>query len=163
MIQGTCDPAFRSVQDAFAANFERGEVGAACNVTVDGRVVVDLWGGWADADRRRPWTHDTMVNAFSVGKPVIALRLLQLVEGGRIELDAPADRWWPELLAGQKGATVRDVLCHRAGVPAIREPLATDALWDWHALCRRHRRDRAVVGSGNAARLPHEHVWPSGR
>ena len=77
-----------------------------------------------------------MVNVFSVGKPVIALRLLQLVEGGRIELDAPADRWWPELLAGQKGATVRDVLCHRAGVPAIREPLATDALWDWHAMCR---------------------------
>jgi len=135
VIRGLCDPAFRSVREAFGANFEEGEVGAACSVTVDGLVVVDLWGGWADSDHRRAWTRDTMVNAFSVGKPVIALMLLQLVERGRIELDSTADRWWPELLAGQQGATARDVLCHRAGVPAIREPLTNDALWDWHAIC----------------------------
>jgi CubicO group peptidase (beta-lactamase class C family) len=137
VIRGTCDPAFRPVRDAFTANFETGgEVGAACSVTVEGHVVVDLWGGWADPDRRREWAHDTLVNAYSVGKPVIALMLLQLVERGLVELDATADRWWPELLAGQHGATVRDVLCHRAGVPAIREPLTNDALWDWHTLCR---------------------------
>ena len=137
MIQGNCDPAFRPVYDALAANFEeRDEVGAACSITLDGQVVVDLWGGWADSGRSRAWTHDTMVNAFSVGKPVIALMLLQLVERGRVELDAPVVRWWPELQAGQGGATVRDVLCHRAGVPAIREPLADDALWNWHAMCR---------------------------
>ena len=136
VIRGTCDPAFRPVGDAFAANFGEGEIGAACSVTVDGHVVVDVWGGWADAAHHREWTRDTMVNAFSVGKPVIAIRLLQLVESGRIDLDALADRWWPELLAGQKGATVRDVLCHRAGVPAIRQPVADDVLWDWHAMCR---------------------------
>lgn len=66
-----------------------------------------------------------------MGKPVIALMLLQLVKRGRIDLDASADRWWPELLVGQQGATVRDVLCHRSGVPAIREPLTNDALWNW--------------------------------
>ena len=136
MIQGTGDPAFRPVCDAFAANFEEGEVGAACCVTVHGRVVVDIWGGWTDADHRRQWTYDTVVNAFSVGKPVIAIRLLQLVERGQVDLDAPADRWWPELLAGQSGATVRDVLCHRSGVPAIRAPVADDVLWSWHAMCR---------------------------
>ena len=136
MIQGTGDPAFRPVCDAFAANFEEGEVGAACCVTVHGRVVVDIWGGWTDADHRREWTYDTVVNAFSVGKPVIAIRLLQLVERGQVDLDAPADRWWPELLAGQRGATVRDVLCHRSGVPAIRAPVADDVLWSWHAMCR---------------------------
>ena len=70
-----------------------------------------------------------------LGGPVIALRVLQLVERGRINLDDRADRWWPELLAGRQGATVRDVLCHRAGVPAIREPLTNDALWDWRAMC----------------------------
>ncbi len=123
------------MRDAFAANFEVGEVGAACSITVDGRLVVDIWGGWADADHRREWTGDTMVNAYSVGKPVVALRLLQLVERGSIDLDDRADRWWPELLAGQKGATIRDLLCHRAGVPAIREPLTNDALWNWHAIC----------------------------
>ena len=135
MVRGICDPVFSAVWDAFAANLEEGEVGAACSITVDGRVVVDIWGGWADADHRRAWNRDTMVNAYSVGKPVVALRLLQLVQRGPIDLDDRADRWWPELLAGQKGATVRDVLCHRAGVPAIREPLANDALWNWHAMC----------------------------
>jgi CubicO group peptidase (beta-lactamase class C family) len=134
-VRGTCDPAFRAVGEAFAANFEDGEVGAACSVTVDGQVVVDVWGGWADIGHRREWAHDTLVNAFSVGKPVVALRLLQLVEHGRAQLDAPADRYWPELLAGQEGATVRDILCHRAGVPAIRVPLTNEALWSWTAIC----------------------------
>lgn len=135
VVRGTCDPAFRVVREAFAANFEDGELGAGCCVTVDGRVVVDIWGGWTDTSRRREWTHDTVVNVYSVGKPVIALRLLQLVERGQIDLDDRADRWWPDLLAGQKGATVRDILCHRAGVPAIREPLTNDALWDWPTMC----------------------------
>jgi CubicO group peptidase (beta-lactamase class C family) len=134
-VRGTCDPAFRSVGEAFAANFEDGEVGAACSVTVDGQTVVDVWGGWADTHHRREWAQDTLVNAFSVGKPLVALRLLQLAEHGRARLDAPADRYWPELVAGQAGATVQDILCHRAGVPAIREPLTNDALWSWAAIC----------------------------
>lgn len=136
VVRGTCDSAFSAVSEAFAANFEEGEVGAACSITVDGRVVVDIWGGRADAGQGREWSHDTMVNAYSVGKPIIALRVLQLVERGRVDLDERADRWWPELLAGQRGATVRDLLCHRAGVPAIREPLTNDALWNWQAMCR---------------------------
>jgi CubicO group peptidase (beta-lactamase class C family) len=135
-VEGTCDEAFRSVRETFATNFERGEIGAACTVSVDGHVVVDIWGGWADADRTRPWKRDTLVNAYSVGKPIVALALLQLVARGRVGLDELASRVWPELLAGQQGATVRHVLCHRAGVPAIREPLTNDALWDWHTMCR---------------------------
>lgn len=135
-IQGWCDPAFLGVRSEFAANFsERGELGAACAVTVDGRTVVDIWGGWADATRSRPWSRDTIVNAYSVGKPIVALSLLQLVAGNRVALDAAASRWWPELAAGQAGATVRHLLCHRAGVPAIREPLTNDSLWDWARMC----------------------------
>jgi CubicO group peptidase (beta-lactamase class C family) len=135
-VDGSCDPAFSAIRDAFAANFEEGEIGAACGVTVDGRVVVDIWGGWLDAQRTGEWRRDTLVNAYSVGKPIVALALLQLVGNGRVDLDEPVDRWWPELVAGQKGATVRHVLCHRAGVPAIREPLTNDALWDWQTMCR---------------------------
>lgn len=136
VVEGACDAAFKAVREAFAANFERGEIGAACTVTVDGRVVVDIWGGWADADRSRPWARDTLVNVYSVGKPIVALALLQLVARGRVDLDEPASRQWPELLAGRRGATVRHVLCHRVGVPAIREPLTNDALWDWYTMCR---------------------------
>ena len=136
-VQGTCDRAFGAVREAFAANFDQlGELGAACAVRVDGQVVVDVWGGWADAGRTRAWEPDTLVNAYSVGKPIVALFLLQQVSGGRVGLDEPASRVWPELRAGREGATVRQVLCHRAGVPAIREPLTNDALWDWDAMCR---------------------------
>ena len=147
-VEGTCDARFAAVRDAFERNFDDGELGAGCAVTVDGRVVVDVWGGWADVARTRPWQHDTLVNAYSVGKPLVALSVLQLVASGALELDEPASRWWPELRAGQLGATVRDVLCHRAGVPAIRRPLTNDDLWNWDVMCT------AVAGT--------EPWWPPG-
>ena len=132
---GTVDSAFNAVRDAFVENFGDGEVGAACTVAIDGRVVVDIWGGWTGADRRSEWQRDTLVNAYSVGKPIVALMLLQCVARGDVDLDAPASKYWPELVAGHQGATVRDALRHRAGVPAIREPLTNDALWDWDSMC----------------------------
>ncbi len=134
-VGGTCDKSFIAVRDAFRANFDAGEIGAACCVTVGDRVVVDVWGGWADEGRTRPWTRDTLVDVYSVGKPIIALALLQRIAAGDVELDAPADRSWPQLVAGRAGATVRHVLSHRAGVPAIREPLPNDAMWDWDRMC----------------------------
>jgi CubicO group peptidase (beta-lactamase class C family) len=133
-VHGEVDARFASLRDVFAANFEQGEVGAACVVIVGGHTVVDLWGGWADAARTRPWQRDTIVNAYSVGKPFVALSVLQLVAAGAVDLDAPVSRWWPELLAGQQGATVRHVLCHQAGVPAIRRELTNDDLWDWDTM-----------------------------
>jgi CubicO group peptidase (beta-lactamase class C family) len=133
-IDGAVDQRFAAVRDAFAGNLDAGEVGAACCVVLGGRPVVDLWGGWADAARTRPWSADTLVNAYSCGKPIVALAVLALVADGKVDLDASAARWWPELLAGQQGATVRDLLCHRAGVPAIRERLTDDDLWDWDAM-----------------------------
>jgi CubicO group peptidase (beta-lactamase class C family) len=133
-VHGEVDARFAPVRDVFAANFEDGELGASCAVTLEGRTVVDLWGGWADVECTRPWAKDTIVNAYSVGKPFVALALLQLVAAGAVDLDGPASRWWPELLAGQQGATVRDVLCHRAGVPAIRPPLTNDDLTNWDTM-----------------------------
>ena len=134
VVGGTVDSRFAPVRDAFVANFDDGEIGASCTVVVDGVTVVDLWGGWQDDDRTRAWEADTLVNAYSVGKPIVALSVLQLVAAGELDLDAPASRYWPELLAGQQGATVRHALCHRAGIPAIREPLTNDALWDWDTM-----------------------------
>lgn len=134
-VHGQVDPVFAAVRDVFEGLFDdRDELGASCTVVVAGRVVVDLWGGWADLDRTRPWQRDTLVNAYSVGKPLAALQLLQLVAEGRVDLDGGADRWWPELRAGQEGATVRHALCHRAGVPAIRRPLTNEDLWQWDVM-----------------------------
>ncbi|HTO57699.1 MAG TPA: serine hydrolase domain-containing protein [Pseudomonadales bacterium] len=121
------------MRTAFAQNFhERGEVGAAVAVTVDGRFVVDLWGGWADEARTRAWQRDTLVNVFSVGKAVATVALLMLVERRQLDLDAPVARYWPEFGAHDKGGiTVRTLLSHRAGLPAVRRLLPNFAMYDW--------------------------------
>jgi CubicO group peptidase (beta-lactamase class C family) len=135
-ISGQCDAKFMAVREAFACNFaERGEVGAAVCVVVDGRIVVDLVGGWADEACERAWQADTLVNFYSVGKAFVALLALQLVDAGLIGLDDPIASVWPEFgVAGKEGATVRHALCHRAGVPAIRERLTNDDLWNWERM-----------------------------
>lgn len=132
-IEGTCAAGFDGVRDAFAANFaERGEVGAAVHVILGGEVVVDLVGGWTDEARTQPWRHDTIVNVYSVGKAFVALLALRLVDDGRLDLDGRVADVWPEFGAGGKAtATVAHALSHRAGVPAIREVLAPDDLFDW--------------------------------
>lgn len=132
-MSGTCDERFAPVQAEFVRNFvERGEVGAGVTVFVDGAVVLDLVGGWTDAGRTTPWRHDTLVDVYSVGKAVVAVLVLQLVDDGVVGLDDPVASVWPEFAAaGKGGATVRHALCHRAGVPAIRRPLTDDDLWDF--------------------------------
>jgi CubicO group peptidase (beta-lactamase class C family) len=132
-IGGWCAPGFAPVRDAFAANFaERGEIGAAVHVIVGGEVVADLVGGWADVDRTRPWRRDTIVDVYSVGKAMLALLALQLVDDGRLALDQPVADVWPDFVEGGKaGATVAHALSHRAGVPAIRKRLTDDDLFDW--------------------------------
>src|SRR6202042_3126831 len=123
---------------------ERGEVGAAVCIVVDGVTVVDLVGGWADPGEGTAWQHDTLVDYYSVGKAFVALLALQLVDAGLIALDDPIAEAWPEFAAaGKEAATLRHALCHRAGgpgfghgggVPAIREPLTNDDLWDWDCM-----------------------------
>ena len=138
MVDGWCAPGFEPVRDAFEANFsQRGEVGAAVHVIVDDQVVVDLVGGWADEDRTRPWRPDTIVDVYSVGKAILALLALQLVDEGRLALDQPVAEVWPEFGSGGKAsATVAHALSHRAGVPAIRTLLTDDDLFDWERMTR---------------------------
>ncbi len=135
-IGGTCAARFAPVRAAFEANFaDEGEVGAAVHVVVHGEVVVDLVGGWVDAEQTRPWRHDTIVDVYSVGKAILALLALQLVDDGSLVLDRPVADVWPEFAAGGKAtATVAHALSHRAGVPAIREILTDQDLFDWERM-----------------------------
>ena len=134
-VQGSVAPGFEAVVDAFRTNFvDHGEVGAAVHAIVDGDVVVDLWGGSAD-DRGRPWTADTLVDVYSVGKPIVATLVLQLVDDGVIGLDDPVAAHWPAFgVGGKEHATVRHLLSHRVGVPAISEPLDDDDLFDFRTM-----------------------------
>lgn len=135
-IHGECAARFRRVREVFEENFRsRREVGAAVAVTHDGRTVVDLWAGWADQARTRPWQRDTIANVYSCTKAMAALCAHQLVERGRLDLDAAVATYWPEFAArGKERLPVRWLLSHRAGLPAVREILPGEALYDWNLI-----------------------------
>jgi CubicO group peptidase (beta-lactamase class C family) len=126
-VQGWCDPAFKSVKEAFAASFSPGladadrEHGAAITAIVDERVVVDLWGGWADKAGTRPWARDTAGVVMSQTKGWTALVIHTLVEAGMLKLDRPIAELWPAFGANGKDAiTMTHLLEHSAGIPFVR-------------------------------------------
>jgi len=135
-IEGACDPKFNSVKEAFAENFEkRHEVGAAAALMLDGKSVVDIWAGYADQAKTRPWTRDTLVNVYSTTKGVTAICAHRLADKGLLDIDAPVAKYWPEFAqAGKDKLPVRFLLSHRAGLPAVRKLLDEDALFKWNKM-----------------------------
>jgi CubicO group peptidase (beta-lactamase class C family) len=132
-VHGECDPHFRSVREEFEANLrDRGEVGASVCVTLEGRTVVDLWGGVADRRTGRGWDRDTVVVVWSCTKGAIAVCAHVLRSRGLLDLDAPVARYWPEFASeGKDAIPVRWLLNHQAGLPAFRRPLPPGALYNW--------------------------------
>ena len=135
-VSGASRPGFESVRDAFAHLVSSGEeTGAGLSVSHQDQTVVDLCGGWADAARTRAWTHDTLVNTFSVTKAFAALAVFVLVDRGRAGLDDRVGDHWPEFAtAGKADTTVRQVLAHQAGLPAFPVPRTFDDVGDWNLL-----------------------------
>src|ERR1700738_5270542 len=111
-VSGVWEPAFAAVREELMRNFaERGEVGAAVCVQVDGRTVVDLWGGVADPATGRAWAADTRVVVYSCTKGATALCAHMLADRGQLDLDAPVAQYWPEFATnGKEGALVSVVV-----------------------------------------------------
>ena len=132
-ISGRCDDRFAAVRAAFADNLASGrDIGASVAVFLDGRSVVDLWGGVADPATGAPWRSDTIVPTASCTKTATALTALLLADRGEIDLDAPVCRYWPAFAAnGKAGVLVRHCLGHTAGLPGWDEPLVFADLYDW--------------------------------
>ncbi|MBB4767098.1 serine hydrolase domain-containing protein [Actinoplanes digitatis] len=126
---GFVAPGYEVVREVFAAHPSGGS--ALC-VLRHGERMVDLREGWADAARTRPWVEETLVNVYSVGKPVIALAVLLLVDRGLVGLDDPIARHWPEFLTP---ASVRQVLTHTAGLPFFPVRREASDWGDWDLLC----------------------------
>ncbi|MFR9777243.1 serine hydrolase domain-containing protein [Micromonospora sp. MS34] len=158
---------FAPVRDCFHDLFAAGrETGAALAVWYDGTPVVDLVGGTRAAvppgavvpavGADDPWRPDTLVNVYSVGKPVAALCLLTLVDRGRVELDAPVSAYWPGF---RTPATVRQVLSHTAGLPAFPVPRPAEAVADWALLCADLAAAEPEWTPGSVAG---EHAWTYG-
>ncbi len=137
-ISGTCKDGFDAVREAFEANFtprDNGifDEGASVAVTIDGELVVDLWGGTAnrDAGEALPWEADTIINVWSTTKTVAALACLVLADRGELDLYAPVATYWPEFAAnGKEAIAVRHVMSHTAGLSGWAEPITYTDLYD---------------------------------
>ena len=153
-IHGVCPPRFAAVKDAFAANFSEApeglnEQGARFSVCVDGEVVVDLWGGWADAARTVPFGERTLTTVFSTGKAVMALVIARCVERGLLDYEAPVASYWPAFgQAGKAEITVGQMMSHQAGLPGF-DTSEDPAIWF----------DRAATLARLCAQAP---MWPPG-
>src|SRR5690606_35221168 len=96
-LRGRFAERFRPVVDAFITNFrEEEELGAATSVVVDGETVVDLWGGWAQADRSADWDEHATVCMMSVAKGVTGICFNMLIDRGLVDPDERIARYWPE-------------------------------------------------------------------
>lgn len=134
-VRGVCDPAFAIVKQTFEENFRaRGEVGAAVAVYKDGVPVVDLWGGVADQKTGKPWEHDTIVCMMSVGKAMAALCVLMLIDRGKIDIEAPVAKYWPEFAQnGKEKITVRTLLQAKAAL-LYADAAPDGAAYDWDVM-----------------------------
>ena len=119
-------------------------VGAEVLVWKDGREALYSSAGLADREARRPFARDTLVQIFSMTKPVTGVALMQLWEQGKFGLDDPLARHLPQFADVQvydaaeadtlrppaRAITVRDVLRHTAGFTYGGADHPTDAAWD---------------------------------
>ncbi|GAA5024110.1 serine hydrolase domain-containing protein [Kitasatospora paranensis] len=148
-IKGICEPRFDAVREALAMVLGKDDVGASAAVCLDGEQVVDLWGGYADADRSVRWERDTLVGVNSTTKNMTALCALILADRGELDLSAPVAAYWPEFAAaGKENVLVRHVLSHTAGLPDLAGLTAVEKLYDWEG-----------VTAGLAAQAP---AWEPG-
>jgi len=151
-VHGHVDARFAEVREAFSVNLARhDELGGAVCVVVDGRVVVDCWGGHRDVARTRPWRRETLVDVFSVGKAFLATAVARLVGEGALEYDTPVAAYWPEFAAAGKDAvTLRQLLAHQAGLPSIRRRLPPGAMFEPAAMRAALAAERSWWPPGSA-------------
>jgi CubicO group peptidase (beta-lactamase class C family) len=152
--EGFVADGFEGVAETFARNFsELGEIGAAFAAYVDGRLVVDLWGGLADRRGNVAWGRDTLVGIFSGSKGLVATCLLLLLERGQLDLDAPVCRYWPEFAAcGKEDVLVRDVVSHQAGLPGLLTPVSVEDATDAARMAQLLAAQRPIAPPGSGPR-----------
>lgn len=131
-INGECDAKFAKVKDLLQQQLTSGEeLGASISVNIDGKNVVDIWGGFANAERTKEWTKDTLCAVWSTTKCVTNLAALILIDRGLLDPNQKVSSYWPEFAAnGKENVEVRHVLSHTSGLPAWDSPVTAEDIYD---------------------------------
>jgi len=148
-LDGRIHPDFTAVEATLRRQLGNYPGGAAVCVYHRGECVVDLWGGYKDAEGT-PWARDTMAPSFSTTKGVASTLLHIYADRGLVDYDAPVARYWPEFAqAGKEKITVRQVLSHQSGLYHIRQMIDhVDRLLDWKHMIHAIERTRPVHPPG---------------
>lgn len=132
-IHGICEPRFEAVKETFLQNFEEGmEVGASFAVFINGKFVIDIWGGYKDKEKTQPWEKDTICNVYSTTKVPTVLCTMMCVDRGLLDLDDPVAKYWPEFAEnGKENINLRQILSHTSGLAGIEERIPFRSIFDW--------------------------------
>lgn len=129
-LQGRIQEAIHDLIDSGA------ETGVQVAVVQHGVVVADAAGGLADPVTGRPVGPGTLFWAASTAKGIASTVVHVLAERGELDYDLRVADVWPQFAAhGKDTITVRHLLCHTAGVPALPPGTTPDDLCDWERMC----------------------------
>ena len=152
-LHGICEPEFEPVREAFNKGFDAGlEIGASVAVFREGEPVVDLWAGYKDSGKSKPWAEDTVTFLASTTKIMTGLCAVMLIDRGKLDPDAPVVNYWPEFgKHGKDKVLVRHIFDHSAGIPGWDPPIPFSTVYDWEALI--HTLEDQNYGGSRARKL----------
>jgi CubicO group peptidase (beta-lactamase class C family) len=152
-IHGVCPPKFDAVRRAFEGNFAAGEeLGARFSLAVEGEVVVDLYGGWADRHETKPFGPETLTAVFSTTKAIASILIARLVEQGKLAYGQRVAEVWPEFAQnGKEAVTVEQVMSHQAGLSGFPDEMDQELWFDWDAICAKLAAMKPLWPVGSAS------------
>ena len=117
-IHGGCDPQFSKVKETFEKLYQEDrEIGSCFAVYKDGKPLIDLWGGFQDKEKTKPWQKDNLVTVYSTTKGVAAFCIALAMERGLLRYEEKVSTYWPEFANnGKEDITVGMLMSHQAGI-----------------------------------------------
>jgi len=117
-IHGECDPQFSKVKETFEKLYQEDrEIGSCFAVYKNGNPLVELWGGFQDKDKTKPWQKDNLVTVYSTTKGVAAFCIALAMEKGLLKYEEKVSTYWPEFASnGKEDITVGMLMSHQAGI-----------------------------------------------
>ncbi|KAJ5100500.1 beta-lactamase [Penicillium angulare] len=131
-VHGSCDQAFAPLREILQQKIADGdELGASLCINIDGKNVLDLWGGYADASQTLPWEKEMVTGVWSTTKVITALAAHILINRGVLDPNEKVAKYWPDFgTNGKENVTVANVLTHSSGMPAFDQTISFEDYQD---------------------------------
>ena len=130
---GEFNKKFENTYELFKKNLENDEeVGASFAVYQNGEVLVNLYGGYRDRDKKNKWDQNTIVNIHSTSKGIVAMIVAKLIDENKLDLEKNVADYWPEFAnGGKESIKVKTLLSHQAGMYGWRQPIDETDFYKW--------------------------------